>query len=139
MLAFVIGAFVAPPGRLLLWAPAFLVAGISCLVNARRCGRFHCFMTGPLYLLAAVATVAAAPWGWIAVSVVGGTIAAYAVEYGCGKYRSVTQDPSRVSVSTCTSCSTGAAWKASAPDLVRRELMPPDHALAPGKRKVFHR
>jgi hypothetical protein len=90
MLAFVIGAFVAPPGRLLLWAPAFLVAGISCLVNARRCGRFHCFMTGPLYLLAAVATVAAAPWGWIAVSVVGGTIAAYAVEYGCGKYRTVT-------------------------------------------------
>ena len=90
MLTFVIGAFVTPPARLLLWVPAFLVAGVSCLVNARRCGRCHCFMTGPLYLLAAVATVAAAPWGWIAVSVVGGTIAAYAVEYGCGKYRTVT-------------------------------------------------
>ena len=48
-------------------------------------------MTGPLYLLAAVATVVAVPWGWIAFSVVGGTIAAYAVEYGRGKYRTVTK------------------------------------------------
>ncbi len=90
LLAFVVGAFLTPPARPLLWVPAFLVAGVSCVVNARRCGRFHCFMTGPLYLLAAVATVAAAPWGWIALSVVGGTIAAYAVEFGCGKYRSAT-------------------------------------------------
>jgi len=90
MLAFVVGAFGTPTARLFLWVPAFLVAGFSCVVNARRCGRFHCFMTGPLYLLAAVATVAAAPWGWIALSVVGGTMAAYAVEFGCGKYRSVT-------------------------------------------------
>ena len=90
MLAFVIGAFLAPPTRSLLWVPAFLIAGVSCVVNARRCGRFHCFMTGPLYLLAAVATVAAAPWGWIAFSVLSGTIAAYAAEYGRGRYRSVT-------------------------------------------------
>ena len=90
MLAFVVGAFLTPPARTLLWVLAFLVAGVSCVVNARRCGRFHCFMTGPLYLLAAVATVAAAPWGWIAFGVVGGTIAAYAVEFGRGKYRSVT-------------------------------------------------
>lgn len=90
MLAFVVGAFLPPAARPLLWVPAFLVAGVSCVVNARRCGRFHCFMTGPLYLLAAFATVAAVPWGWIAFGVVGGTIAAYAVESGSCKYRSVT-------------------------------------------------
>ena len=87
LLGFIVGVFLTPAARLLLWVPAFLVAGVSCLVNARRCGRFHCFTTGPVYLLAAVATMAAVPWSWIAFSVVGGTIAAYAVEYGCGKYR----------------------------------------------------
>ena len=86
LVAFVIGVMLPAPARTLLWVPAFLVAGVSCAVNARRCGRFHCFMTGPLYLLAAVATLAGAPWGWIAVSVVGGTIAAYAIEFGRGKY-----------------------------------------------------
>jgi len=90
LLAFVIGAFLAPPMRSVLWVPAFVIAGISCVVNARRCGRFHCFLTGPLYLLAAIATVAGAPASWIALSVVGGTIAAYAVEHGRGKYRTVT-------------------------------------------------
>lgn len=90
MLAFVVGAFLTPTARTVIWVPAFLVAGVSCVVNASRCGRFHCFMTGPLYLLAAAATVATAPSGWIAFSVVGGTIAAYALEFGRGKYRSVT-------------------------------------------------
>jgi len=47
LLAFVIGAFLAPPMQSVLWVPAFVVAGISCVVNARRCGRFHCFLTGP--------------------------------------------------------------------------------------------
>jgi hypothetical protein len=89
LLAFVIGAFLTPPTRTLLWVPVFLVAGISCVVNARRCGRFHCFLTGPLYLLAAVVTVVAGPSRWIASAVVGGTIAAYAVEYGRGKYLTV--------------------------------------------------
>lgn len=90
MLGFLIGVLVTPPVRLLLWLPAFLVAGVACIVNARRCGRFHCFLTGPLYLLAAVATAAGAPWPRIACGVVVGTIAAYAVEFGYGKYRTVT-------------------------------------------------
>ncbi len=37
-----------------LWIPAFLVMGIACLANAARCGRVHCYITGPLFLLAAV-------------------------------------------------------------------------------------
>lgn len=39
---------------LYLWIPAFLVMGAACLVNAARCGRVHCYITGPLFLLAAV-------------------------------------------------------------------------------------
>ncbi len=42
-----------PSGRPWLWIPAFLVMGVACLVNAARCGRLHCYLTGPLFLLAA--------------------------------------------------------------------------------------
>ena len=35
-------------GRLWLWTPALLVAGMACVVNAARCGRLHCYFTGPL-------------------------------------------------------------------------------------------
>jgi hypothetical protein len=41
-------------GRAWLWIPAFLVMGIGCLANAARCGRIHCYVTGPLFPLAAV-------------------------------------------------------------------------------------
>jgi hypothetical protein len=37
-----------------LWFAGFLVAGLACLANAARCGRWHCYFTGPLFLLAAV-------------------------------------------------------------------------------------
>jgi hypothetical protein len=37
-----------------LWFAGFLVAGVACLANAARCGRRHCYFTGPLFLLAAV-------------------------------------------------------------------------------------
>jgi hypothetical protein len=41
-------------GRVWLWVPAFAVMGAGCLANAVRCGRIHCYVTGPLFLLAAV-------------------------------------------------------------------------------------
>jgi hypothetical protein len=41
-------------GRVWLWTPAFLVMGVGCLSNAARCGRIHCYVTAPLFLLAAV-------------------------------------------------------------------------------------
>ena len=34
--------------------PAFAVMGAGCLANAARCGRIHCYVTGPLFLLAAI-------------------------------------------------------------------------------------
>jgi hypothetical protein len=41
-------------GRVWMWVPALLVMGVGCLVNASRCGRLHCYFTGPLYLLGAL-------------------------------------------------------------------------------------
>jgi len=40
-----------------LWVPALAVAGSACVLNAWRCGRLHCYVTGPLFLIAAAATV----------------------------------------------------------------------------------
>ena len=41
-------------GRVWLWVPAFAVMGVGCLANAVRCGRMHCYFTGPLFILAAI-------------------------------------------------------------------------------------
>ena len=40
------------------WAAAFVWMGAACLFNARRCGRVHCFVSGPI-LLAGAGLVAA--------------------------------------------------------------------------------
>ena len=37
-------------GRPYLLTIAFTWAGFACVANAKRCGRFHCHITGPLYL-----------------------------------------------------------------------------------------
>lgn len=77
---------------MLLWTPALVVAGGACLFNAARCGRCHCHITGPLYLIAAVASVlvglelVALEWSWIALWIVGGTVLAYVPEWVRGKY-----------------------------------------------------
>lgn len=41
-------------GMAWLWTVAFAVMGAGCAVNAMRCGRLHCHVTGPLFLLAAI-------------------------------------------------------------------------------------
>ncbi len=41
-------------GRVWMWVPALLVMGLGCLANASRCGRLHCYFTGPVYLLGAL-------------------------------------------------------------------------------------
>lgn len=39
-----------------MWTPALLTAAAACVVNAARCGRLHCYFTGPLFLFAAAGT-----------------------------------------------------------------------------------
>lgn len=70
----IIGAFTGILGHTVLWTVGFAVAGGACVANARRCGRRHCFYTGPLFLLAALASLlyglgvlplGVNGWGWI--------------------------------------------------------------------------
>jgi mercuric ion transport protein len=84
-----------------LWVPALLVAGLACCANARRCRRLHCFLTGPVFLLAAVATVLDAAnivpvdWRWIVATVLGSTAIGYALEMMRGRYASRKTDDKR--------------------------------------------
>lgn len=86
-----VGVFWAQ-GRAALWIPSFVVMGTACLVNARRCGRLHCHITGPLFLLAALVTmldalaVVTVAWPWIFAASVAGTALGYGLEYMRGLY-----------------------------------------------------
>lgn len=87
------GACAGPALRSVLWTPAFLIMGGACVYNARHCGRLHCFVTGPLYLAAAVASAAAgigggpaSLWAAIGVGAVLGTVLAYVPEWIRGGY-----------------------------------------------------
>jgi hypothetical protein len=57
LIVFVAGSFVGPIWRTVLWTAALTVAGTACLANAARCGRLHCYFTGPFLLLCAVVTL----------------------------------------------------------------------------------
>lgn len=82
----------ASSARAALWIPSFAVMGVACRVNARGCGRLHCFVTGPLFLLASLATVLDAlavlsiSWKITFVSVAVGTLLAYGLEWIHRKY-----------------------------------------------------
>ncbi len=74
------------------WPLSFALMGGACLVNARKCGRTHCHVTAPLYLIAALLSVGAGlEWEFvsyrtIAVAAAIGTAGAHAWEWGRGKY-----------------------------------------------------
>jgi hypothetical protein len=83
-------------GRVWLWIPGFLAMGIGCLANAARCRRTHCYITAPLFLLAAVfvglsalGIVALHP-GLFLVVVFGACCLAMCAEIPLGKYRNRT-------------------------------------------------
>jgi len=80
----VVGAFL-PQARSALWMSSFAVMGGACLVNARQCGRLHCHITGPLFLLAAIAS-----WFdsslWVAIATAAGTALAFGLERVRGLY-----------------------------------------------------
>lgn len=93
--AVIIAGGFAPAGvRAWLWTGAFAVAGAACVLNAARCRRTHCYFTGPLFLILALATglegagVLAIGWAWILAAALAGTAAAYRVERYLGKYAS---------------------------------------------------
>ncbi|MGQ0835540.1 MAG: hypothetical protein ACT4O5_11600 [Gammaproteobacteria bacterium] len=84
------------------WTLALGVMGGACLVNARSCGRMHCYFTGPFFLVMAVASLTyglhllrLGPHGWL---YLGAVLLAGAGVFGCvpewiwGRYRSAQTD-----------------------------------------------
>src|SRR5271167_1747383 len=73
--AMVLASFLAPPASILVRASALFWAGAACAVNAYRCGRLHCYITGPLFLLAGLGILLAGfadvaiPSSWILIAV----------------------------------------------------------------------
>ena len=84
--AMVLAALLAPPTSMLVWAGALFWAGAACAVNAYRCGRLHCYITGPLFLLAGLAILLAGfadvaiSTTWILIAVAAGTCLAFSLE-----------------------------------------------------------
>ena len=40
--------------RTIIWGVALGIMGVGCVVNALRCARVHCYVTGPFFLLMAL-------------------------------------------------------------------------------------
>jgi len=45
----------SPRGTALVWVVSFIWMGTGCILNARRCHRLHCYISGPAFLLGATA------------------------------------------------------------------------------------
>jgi hypothetical protein len=83
--------------RTVIWAGSLSIMGIGCVANAVRCGRTHCYLTGPFFLLAALATalygLGVLPLGSDGWDLIGQVVLIGALVLGClpelllGKYR----------------------------------------------------
>jgi len=76
------------------WTASFAVMGAGCLFNARRCGRLHCYFTGPFFLLISAVSllrgldIVSFDWNWIGgVALAGGLFLTFVPERIWGKYR----------------------------------------------------
>lgn len=98
VLAALVAAFAPSPARSapIAWAAALSWMGGACLLNARRCGRLHCYFSGPILLIGALAALALAD-GFVDVGAHGLTITVavtlalasltYGLERIWGRYR----------------------------------------------------
>ena len=48
--AMVFAIFLNHPPKTLVWVASLFWMGGACIINARRCGRTHCYYTGPFFL-----------------------------------------------------------------------------------------
>lgn len=70
-------AFSNSPLSVVIWPVLLVWMGAACLINARRCGRRHCYVTGPFFLVLAVVSLLyglhllnLGPQGWRTLAVV---------------------------------------------------------------------
>lgn len=95
--AFAIGFFVSPGLRTVVWALSLGFIGALCLLNASWCGRVHCYFTGPLFILGAVASLGygigllpfgTSGWKWIGnITIIGAIVLSFIPELVFGRYR----------------------------------------------------
>jgi len=95
--AFAIGFFVSPGLRMVLWTLSLGFMGTICLLNASRCGRIHCYFTGPFFILGAIASLGygigllpfgPSGWKWIGnITIIGAIMLAAIPESILGRYR----------------------------------------------------
>jgi hypothetical protein len=88
---------ISPGWKTAVWTCALTVIAVSCLFNAVRCGRIHCYITGPFFLIMAVVTllygigfVPLGRNGWVVIGLivlVGAAILSCLPEIVFGKYR----------------------------------------------------
>jgi hypothetical protein len=81
-----------------VWPAVLTLMGVACLLNARHCGRIHCYFTGPFFLLLALigllyglGLIPLGPRGWsvLSIALVAGSVALVCVPEGLfGRYRS---------------------------------------------------
>lgn len=81
------GSWFADGWRAVIWTVALSAMGIGCVVNAVRCKRVHCYLTGPFFLLMAVVTVlyglGVVPLGRHGWSVIGAAVVVGAIVLCC--------------------------------------------------------
>jgi hypothetical protein len=81
------GSWFTDGWRTIIWTVALGAMGIGCVVNAVRCKRVHCYLTGPFFLLMALVTVlyglGVVPLGQHAWSVIGATVLIGAIVLCC--------------------------------------------------------
>src|SRR4029077_1836758 len=95
--AFALGFFVSPGLRTVLWTLSLGFMGTLCLLNASRCGRIHCYFTGPFFILGAVTwlgyVIGLLPfgpsgWKWIGnITIIGAIVLSSIPELVLGRYR----------------------------------------------------
>jgi len=93
-----VALFVSPQRyRVIVWPVLLIFMGAACILNARRCGRVHCYVTAPFFLLlallsllygAGVLPLGAHGWSTLsALFLIGSAVLTCVPEWFVGRYR----------------------------------------------------
>lgn len=83
MAALIVAVFLPPLARTVIGTAALLWMGAACLANAARCGRTHCYFTGPFFLILAAGValhgfgifwLGPDGWIWLGITIVAGAV-----------------------------------------------------------------
>ena len=94
--ALIMANWIEPIARTVVWLIALTWMGGACLLNARQCGRRHCYFTGPFFFVMGIAAglhgfgiVPLGPngWDWLGNTLgIGGVLLTFVPDHIWGKY-----------------------------------------------------